>query len=80
MITVVVSFFEQPPAWLEIGGYALVALVALELAVGRKRLSLGGRGFRRTHFAVAWSLAALMGIHAFIGIAHSVVGYLVRLR
>ncbi len=78
-MTAIIAFFERPPAWLEIGGYTLVALVALELVIGKRRLGVGGWGFRRTHFAIAWSIAAIMGLHALIGIAHSFVGYLARL-
>lgn len=80
MIAALAAFFEHPPAWIEIGGYTLVALVALELVIGKKRLGFAGRGFRRTHILVGWSIAAIMGLHAVIGIGHGLVGYLVRLK
>jgi hypothetical protein len=71
-------FLERPPAWVEAFGYTLVALVGLEMVVGKKRLHFGRRGFRRTHVAIAWTLAALLGVHAFIGIGHAAIGYVLR--
>ena len=80
MIAGLTAFFEQPPAWVEIAGYSLVALVGLELVVGKKRLALGGRGFRRTHVAIGWSIAVVLSVHSIIGVGHGLIVYLARLR
>lgn len=74
----VVSFFEQPPAFVEIFGYALVALVALEMVVGKTRLDLRGKSFMRMHVTIAWSIGALLGVHGLIGLAHALAGTLAR--
>lgn len=78
MTAALVRFFFTPPVWVEIFGYTLIALVALEIVVGKRRLGLPGRGFFRTHVTLAWTFAGLLGIHALIGVGHGLVGFVLR--
>lgn len=77
MIASIATFFESPPAGVEVLGYLLVVAVIVELVVGKRRLDFRKR-FPRTHAALAWSMAAVLAIHSIIGVGHSVVGYLVK--
>lgn len=66
---------EQPPPWVEVFGYALVALVAVQMLVGYRRVKPRWAPFRRLHLGIAWSIAGLMGVHGLIGVGHVMAAF-----
>lgn len=69
---------SHPPAWVDVLGYALVALVGVQLLVGYRRFPRHWARFRPLHIGLAWSIAALMGAHGLIGVGHALAGYFLR--